>query len=360
MALLIFIVVAALGISALCSILEASLLSASVVELSQRAEGGDKGAAKLLELKQDRIDDSISAILTYNTIAHTVGAALSGAQAAVVFGDTWVGVFSGVLTLLILVFTEIIPKTVGTVYAGRLAGFSGRVISFMILPPMKWLLFITRALTRLIAREGKKSMTRGDVMAMVKIAARDGALPPNESTLLSNLLRFEDIKVKDIMTPRTVLAMVEKTETIESTLAEPDFKAFSRLPVYLESKDNVQGYVLTRELLEASIETGGGSHPIADHVRPVKVIDESLSVGAALKDLVQRKEQIAMVIDELGVLSGLVSLEDLFETALGAEIIDELDQVVDLRQKALELRDKRLARMRERLQRVSKPPQEPA
>lgn len=355
MALLIIIVLAALGISGLCSILEASLLSSSVVDLSQRAEKGNRGAARLLELKQDHIDDSISAILTYNTIAHTVGAALSGAQAAVVFGDAWVGVFSGVLTLLILIFTEIIPKTVGTVYAGRLAGFSGRIISLMILPPMKWLLYITRALTRLIAREGKKSMTRNDVVAMVKIAARDGALPPDESTLLSNLLRFEDIMIKEIMTPRTVLAMVEKKEVVESVLNEPDVKTFSRLPVYSEKRDNIEGYLLTRELLEVSLEPDGKRRPIAELVRPVQLIDENTSVGAALKTLLQKNEQIAMVIDEFGVLSGLVSLEDLFETALGAEIIDELDQVVDLRQKALELRDRRLARMRERLQRVSKP-----
>lgn len=355
MTLLIIIVLVALGVSGLCSILEASLLSASVVELSQRAEKGNKGAARLLELKQDHVEDSISAILTYNTIAHTVGAALSGAQAAVVFGDDWVGLFSGVLTLLILVFTEIIPKTVGTVHAGRLAGFSGRVISLMILPPMKWLLFITGALTRLIARDSKKTMTRGDVKAMVKIAARDGALPPDESTLLSNLLRFEDIQIQDIMTPRTVLAMVKKKDSVEKVLNEPDVKAFSRLPVYSESRDNIEGYILTRELLEASLEPEGKDRPVEDFVRPIQLIDDSTSVGTALKDLVRRNEQIAMVIDELGALSGLVSLEDLFETALGTEIIDELDQVVDLRQKALELRDRRLARMRERLQRVSKP-----
>lgn len=350
MFLLVIIVIAALGISATCSILEASLLSSSAVELSQRKDKGDVGAARLLQLKEQNIDDAISAILTYNTIAHTVGAALSGAQAAVVFGDAWVGVFSGVLTLLILVFTEIIPKTVGTVYAGRLAGFSGRLISLMIKPPMKWLLYVTRALTRLVAREGKKSMTRGDVVAMIKLAARDGALAKNETQLLSNLLRFDDIKVQDVMTPRTVITMFESEATVVEALEEVEIKAFSRIPIFTERRDNVEGYVLVRELLESAITDEGKKRKLSQFLRPITFVDENQSVGEALKQLLGEHEHFGVVIDELGVISGLVSLEDLFETFLGAEIIDEFDQVVDLRKKAIELRDERLTRVRQRWQ----------
>ncbi len=348
MALLLFIVVAALGVSGLCSILEASLLSSSVVELSQRKAKGDAGAGRLLHIKEHEIDDAISAILTYNTIAHTVGAALSGAQAAVVFGDAWVGVFSGVLTLLILVFTEIIPKTVGTVHAGRLAGFSGRVISWMVKPPMKWLLYLTRSLTKLVASEGKRGTTRGDVVAMVEIAAREGALASDESEFVSNLLRFKEIQVRDVMTPRTVMAMCQRDQSVGQALDLPEIRAFSRLPVFTETRDDVVGYVLTRQLLEASRDEGGAERPLADFLRPVAMIREEMPLANAMKDLVRRREQLAVVIDELGVLSGLVSLEDIFETALGEEIVDEIDQVEDLRKKALELRDKRLSQFRDR------------
>lgn len=350
MLLLLAIVVSALSVSAICSILEASLLSASPAELQQRKERGERGAARLLLLKEAHIDDAISAILTYNTIAHTVGAALAGAQAAVVFGDAWVGVFSGVLTLLILVFTEIIPKTVGTVYAGRLAGFSGRLISLMILPPMKWLLYVTRGLTRLIAREGKRATTRGDVMATVQFAARDGSLAKNETQLLSNVLKLEKIKVKDVMTPRTVMTMFDAAITVQHALEASEIKAFSRIPIYTDSRDNAEGYVLARELLEAALYPEGKQKKLIEFVRPIAIIDENISVGAALKELMAKHEHIALVIDELGVLAGLCSLEDLFETALGTEIVDEFDLVVDLRKRALELRDQRLARVRARWQ----------
>jgi CBS domain containing-hemolysin-like protein len=348
MFLLALIVLCALGISAVCSILEASLLSSSTIELTQRKEKGDRGAARLLDLKESKIDDAISAILTYNTIAHTVGAALSGAQAAAVFGDTWVGVFSGVLTILILLFTEIIPKTVGTVYADRLAGFSGRLISLMIKPPMKWLLYVTRALTRLIAQDKKKETTRGDVVAMVKFAARDGALAQDESKRLSNLLKFEEISVEDVMTPRTVITMFDASLTVSQALESSEVRAFSRVPVFTERRDNIEGYVLVRELLEAALSDESRKKPLNDYIRPITVLDEKASVGDALKILMSKHEQFGLVLDEFGVLAGLVSLEDLFETFLGAEIVDEFDQVADLRKKALELRDKRLARVRAR------------
>ena len=193
MLLLILIVLFTLSVSFLCSILEATLLSSRVVDLSYRAERGDKGAAILLDLKENRIDDAIGAILTYNTISHTVGAALSGAQAATVFASTGVGVFSAILTILILVVTEIIPKTFGTVHARRLSGFVGRTISIMMKPPMKWILFILRMLTRLIARKEEKGTTRRDVVAMLKIATRDGALRKDESKVLGNLMQFHPI-----------------------------------------------------------------------------------------------------------------------------------------------------------------------
>ncbi len=340
------IVTLALSISFLCSILEASLLSASVVELSRRKENGNKGAGLLLHLKESRLEDSIAAILTYNTIAHTVGAAMSGAQAAVVFGDAWVGVFSGVLTVLILIITEIIPKTIGTVHAERLAGPVARIISLMIMPPMKWVLYITRALTSLFASKEHKTTTRGDVVAMLKIATRDGALRQEESKVLANFLKFDEINVSMVMTPRTVVTMFEESQTLAELLGASESKAYSRIPIYKESQDHVTGYVLIRELLQEAAEDMPGETPVSRYLRPLPVVPEDLSVGAALKQFVREKAHMAMVADELGMISGLVTMEDLIETALGVEIVDELDRAVDMRKVALELRDKRLAQMR--------------
>ncbi len=350
MMLLVIIVLVALAVSALCSILEASFLSVSTVELTRRKEQGDKGAAILLDLKENRVDDAIGAILTYNTIAHTVGAALAGAQAARVFGDAWIGVFSGVLTLLILVFTEIIPKTLGTVKASGFVGFTGRILSVMVMPPMKWLLVVTRALTHLIARRDEATTTRGDVAAMVKIAERDGAIAGDESKFLANFLRFEEIGIRDVMTPRTVLFLLDAATPLGQVVGKKQTPAFSRIPVYKGQKDNIVGYVLIRSLLEAALEDPDTEVTVESLVRPVVFVQESTTVGRALEILVHGGEHFAVVMDELGVLSGLVSLEDLFETALGREIVDEFDQVADLRQAALELRDLRLAKLRTRWQ----------
>jgi CBS domain containing-hemolysin-like protein len=345
--LLIAIVASALSVSALCSILEAVLLSSRPLRLAQRKKQGDRGATILLDLKEHHIEDSISAILTYNTLAHTVGAALAGAQAAAIFGSTWLGVFSGVLTLLILIFTEIIPKTLGTVHADKLSGFAGRVIRIMILPPMKWLLYLTRTLTRVFSKSHSSALTRGDVMAMVEVAERDGAIDNEESVVLSRVLRLDDIKVKDIMTPRTVMAMCNIHDKLRHVIEAAEARAFSRLPVYTEFRDAVQGYVLMRELLTAAIDDPESlDRDISPFVRNVPIIDETVKVGDALQTLTSKSEHVAVVLDEMGVLAGLVTLEDLFETVFGIELIDELDEVVDLRKAAIELRDKRLARMK--------------
>jgi len=356
MELLIIIVLAALGISAVCSILEASLLSVNVVRLSQRQRQGDAGAGRMRHLKEHRLDDSISAILTYNTIAHTVGAALSGAQAAVVFGDAWVGVFSGVLTLLILVFTEILPKTAGATYAEKLAGPASRVISLMILPPMKWVLVVTRALTRLVApKETMDKTTRGDVMAMLRLAEKDGVLAEDESTILSNVLGFDKISVVDIMTPRTVVSLFEQSLSIGEAVTRQNTVAFSRFPVYEGTPDNITGYVLVRELLQSIVNGESGENPVSSLKRPIGRVSDTTTVREALRLFTRDQIHLATVADNFGVFQGLVTMEDLIETALGAEIIDEFDQYTDLQQVAMELRDRRLRRMASAREETSSP-----
>lgn len=245
-------------------------------------------------------------------------------------------------------FTEIIPKTVGAAYAGNLAGFAGFTIGMMIKPPMKWILVVTRALTRLVAPKTTPVITRGDVAATVEIAARDGSLATDESTVLSNLLKLDGIRVEDVMTPRPVLVMLEVDETVEKAVAEPETKSYSRIPVYREKRDEIEGYVLVRDLMEAALTETGRNRKVSEFLRPISVVGESLSVGKALKRHTETKEQLSIVIDQHGALRGLVTLEDLFETAFGVEIVDELDEVADLRQKAVRMREQRMARMKER------------
>jgi CBS domain containing-hemolysin-like protein len=338
-------VVFALGVSFVCSLLEATLLSVSIVRLADRASAGSRGARRLLELKQERIDDAISAILILNTVANTLGATLAGAQAARVFGSAWVGAFSGVLTFLILIVSEIIPKTLGAVYAGPLSGIVGWVLNLLV-RLMVPVLFISRAITRLLTRSRPPSLSRSELAAVIGMARRQGVISPEESRMFSNLLRFNSIQVEDVMTPRTVAFMMPADASIAEMLAEPDSDAFSRIPLYRGHRDNIVGYVLQRDVLRAVAEQCDRSLPLSRFMRPISYVPELARVGAAMRQILEKREPIAMVTDEHGGVAGLVTLEDLTETILGVEILDESDQIADLRAAAVRLRDERLERLR--------------
>lgn len=342
MGLLALYVGAALAFSFLCSILEATLLSSRVVELIDRRDHGDKGAALLLELKHERVDDAIGAILTLNTVAHTVGAALAGAQAALVFGSNWVGVFSAVLTLMILIFTEIIPKTLGTVYASRLVPFVARVTDLLTRAfhvPLLLLRLLTRPLAP--ATEAPRISQR-QVAALVTSAAHQGTLDRDTSRVVSNVLRLREVMVEDVMTPRTILTMFPATATIEELLKDKQQKQFSRIPIYAESRDDVIGHILVREVLTAGWEDMAPDTQVKRFVRPTLRVPEGTSVQAVLDQLIEERQHLALVVDEFGGVGGLVTMEDLVETVFGVEILDETDTVVDLRAEAMRRRAQRL------------------
>lgn len=337
----------ALSVSFVCSILEATILSVRVTELEERRAAGQKGAALLLSLKQERLDDAISAILILNTIAHTIGAALAGAQAAIVFGSAWVGVFSGVLTLLVLLFTEIIPKTLGTVYSSRLVPFvaaSLRILTRVLAP----ILAVTRVITRWIAPARKNPISRGELAALVAMATREGALESEQSAVFHNVLQFDSVQVGDVMTPRTVTLMLPSTATLGELLDHPETSAISRIPLFAENRDRVVGYLLQREVLLAAARGASRDLPLLDFRREVHFLPETASLSAALRHFLTQQEHLAMAVDEFGGVSGVVTLEDLMETILGVEIIDESDRVADMRSLATNLRDRRLARLREK------------
>jgi len=338
----------ALAVSFICSLLEAALLSVSRGVLSDQTERGSRGAALLLQIKERRIDDAISAILILNTVANTLGATMAGAQAARVFGSTTIGVFSGVLTLFILVFSEIIPKTLGALYAPRLAGFVGYALGALTLV-MTPALALSGLLTRLLAPRERPKPSKGELAATIAAAAREGALGRVEARLFENLLRFDSLRVADVMTPRPMMVMMDADATVDDLLAAPEAEAFSRIPLYTgERTDDVVGYVLQRDPLRVVAAGGRRDLPLSAFRRPVLFIPASLKLSAALSQMLDRRDALAIVVDEHGSLDGVVTLEDLTETVLGAEIVDESDRVVDLRKAALELRDRRLERLRRR------------
>ncbi len=346
MTLLLLYVGIALSVSFLCSVLEASLLSVGEVELHDRAQRGEKAAKSLLAIKDERMDDAISAILTLNTIAHTIGATLAGAQAAIVFGSKWVGVFSAVLTLLVLVVTEIIPKTLGTVYASSLVGFVARTLRVLMIG-LHPVLLVTGALTRLISHGDKRPISRGELGSLVSLATQEGTLEHGEARVLSNVLQMQKIPVEDVMTPRTVVVMVPADMTMDEFRRSANASVFSRVPVWEESQDNVVGYVRQVDVLRRLAgDDGGGETSLRDVMLPIGTVTEDSTVRGVLREFLEHREHIGIVTDEFGTVRGLVTLEDLLETVLGTEILDESDQVADLRQLAVQLRNKRLKRLK--------------
>jgi CBS domain containing-hemolysin-like protein len=349
MALLLIIVGVALAASFVCSLFEAVLLSSSIGELEDRKSKGERGAELLLLFKRERLDDGITSILTINTIAHTAGTSLAGAQAAKVFGnEDWViGVFSAILVFLVLVGTEIIPKTLGTSNASRLIPAAGRGILLL-----TWLVAPILTLSRLVVGTFSKGerlpISRGELDAMVALATREGTLRADDSLLVSNALRFHEIKVEDVMTPRTVIAMVPAAATLEDLLRDDRARVFSRIPVFEGARDNVVGYVLQREAIGALARGLSGKTPVLRFVRKALFLPEGLSVARALRRLTQGREHLALINDEFGGLAGVITLEDLIETLLGIEILDESDRVADLRGEAVHLRERRLQQQLDR------------
>lgn len=328
MTLLVFYVLLALGISFACSIMEAVLLSVTPSYVAVLARQGSVTASRLQKLKED-IDRPLAAILSLNTIAHTVGAAGAGAQATHVFGDAYVGVISAVLTLLILVLSEIIPKTLGAVYWRKLVPVVTRV-----LVPTIWLMWplvkMAQGITYLLSRgEPQASISREELTAMAELGTREGVFEAEESRVLTNLFRFGSLRVRDIMTPRTVVFALPETMTVRELLQEHTEFRFSRIPVFAASRDDVTGYVLKDDVLLRAAQ-GDGHETLRDLKREIVVVPSALPLPRLFERLVDQREHIALVVDEYGGTEGIVTMEDIVETLLGLEIVDEVDSVADM------------------------------
>jgi len=322
-------VLLALTFSFLCSVAEAVLLSITPSYIEGQREKRPRHAALLKRLKQDNIDRSLAAILTLNTIAHTIGAILAGAQATKLFGSVWVGLFSALMTLLILFLSEIIPKTIGAIYWPRLASPTTLFVHALtiILYPIVW---VSERLTHFISR-GRKihSLSRDEFLAMTRVGEQAGHIHDNESRIIHNLLRFESLKVKDIMTPRTVVSALPEEMTVQEALKRAAQNPFSRLPLYKGSVDNVTGFVLRSDILLKKLQ-GQDDDQLKSFKRAILAVPAAVPLAVLLEHLLKGRQHIAVVVDEYGGTSGLVTLEDLVETLMGVEIMDEIDKVEDM------------------------------
>ncbi|MDC6385573.1 DUF21 domain-containing protein [Flagellimonas taeanensis] len=362
MGLLIFYALISIFFSFLCSILEAVLLSITPTFINVKKQEGKEYAATLESLKKD-VDKPLIAILTLNTVAHTVGAILVGVQAKAAYAelygttertilgfrfteDLMVGIVSTIMTILILVTSEIIPKTIGATYWRQLANFTAKSLTVMVFA-LKWtgLLWILQLFTKLIGKDHHGSvLSREDFTAMTDIAHEEGVFQESESKVIKNLLRFEQIKAKDVMTPRTVLKIASEDMTIKEFFEANRPLRFSRIPLYKDRMDNITGFFLKDELLEAIINKKG-SESLSTIRRDILVTIRSKPIPELFEKLVENREHVSLIVDEYGSVSGLVTMEDVIETLLGLEIMDESDNVEDLQMLARrnwETRAKRL------------------
>lgn len=339
MTLLLIYLTVAIGVSFLCSVLEAVLLSVTPSYVEQLQSNRPRAGAQLAKVKK-RLDQSLSSILILNTFAHTMGAAGVGSQALQVFGQEWETLIAVLLTLAILYFSEIIPKTLGATFWQQLASPSAYIISVLVklVFPLVW---VATRLTRMFSDGQENEITREEIVALASISHKAGTLLTQENRYLNNLLNLRETKTEEILTPRTVVYMLNQSLSVSQALDNEKTGQFSRIPVYDGNSDNVTGKVFRIDLFEAE-RSGLGDRPIAEFSKPVFRVSEKLPVQKLLDSFIKQKAHLFLVEDEFGQTAGVVTLEDAIETLLGREIVDERDSVADMQALAKEKYRERL------------------
>ncbi len=328
MTLILLYLIGALSVSFLCSVLEAVLLSTPVSFISMKESQGVKGASLLMKYKTN-VDRPVAAILTLNTVAHTIGAAGVGSESVKVFGEAYFGIISAILTLLILVLSEIIPKTIGASYWRSLAIPSARIIRAMIFITYP-LVRLSELLTRCVSpRIQPITVSREEVAAMVNVGTDEGVIEVAENKVIQNFLKLSNVKAEDIMTPYVVVASVPAITTMKEFYDNKALSAFSRIPVFDTGREFITGYVLRANVLEM-LTHDKFTMPLREIVRPVLFFSEDTKVSDIWRKMLQEKEHISVVTDEYGCMRGIVTMEDVIETMLGVEIVDECDTTDDL------------------------------
>lgn len=332
---LIVAVSAATLISAFCSLLEAVLYSVPLSHIEALAQSGRTSGRILRKLRQE-VDRPLSAILSLNTIAHTAGAAIAGAAAADVFGHRSLITelyFPAFFILIILLLSEVMPKTVGVIHSRTLAVAIARPLQLLvwILTPMIWL---CRLATRVVSRQrADQAISGGELIVMARMGQQIGAIEADEAQVIQNILALKSRTTRDVMTPRTVIFALSEHLTVEEAHEEAGIWAHTRVPVYDRDAEDIVGIVLRRDVLTARTKDRGRVK-LSELMRPVHFIAESTSLDRVLNMFLERRQHLFVVIDEYGGLAGVISLEDVLEEILGKEIIDELDQVADMRKLA--------------------------
>jgi magnesium and cobalt exporter, CNNM family len=330
---LILSVTLAVTLSAFCSILEAVLYSISNSQIEMLKKAGHKSAARLQTLRED-IDESITAILTLNTIANTLGAAVAGAAAAVVFGKENLFVFSAIFTLIILLFSEIIPKTIGVSYAVSLAPY----IAF----PLHWMIIILKPIVRLcqiITRsipqpKDTDSISAEELQTIATLSRQAGNIEAQQERVINNMLELSTRSVRDVMTPRTVTVSLNEAITVaEAMRNEAQLSSHSRVPVYKDEPDNVTGIILRKDVLLAAAEQKH-STPLTQLMSPVHFVAETSPLNRILIEFFDRHQHLFVVVDEYGAVTGVISMEDIIEEIVGREILDESDRTTNMRELA--------------------------
>jgi CBS domain containing-hemolysin-like protein len=339
MVILLIFVFSALTVSFLCSLLESVLLSLTHTHIALLKKNGKKSGSLLRDMKKN-INHPLATILTLNTIANTVGAAGVGAQSYSLFGKQWVAFASGTLTLLILVFSEIIPKTLGAVYWKKLAPFAAYMLKGLMFVSYP-VVIVLEKISQIIARRGTTArITRDELFVLAEIGLREGILRREEARILENLLLLREIRTGDILTPRSVMFAFQKDQTVKEAVSTHDPIQFSRIPVYGKDIDEITGIVLKSELIEAYY-TGRENETLEKFLKPIFAVPDSKPIVDLIDAFISRREHIFLVVDEYGGTGGIVTLEDAVETLLGVEIVNEHDSVEDMQAHALELWRKR-------------------
>jgi CBS domain containing-hemolysin-like protein len=327
MTLLFFYLFVAIGVSFLCSVLEAVLLSITPAHVENLMVSKPR-SGELLTKVRNKLDVSLSSILILNTFAHTIGAVGVGSQAVSIYGERWETLIAILLTLTILYVSEIIPKTLGATYWRKLAVPSALIISWLVrlVYPLVW--FATR-LTRLFSDGKEHQITREEILALASLGYKGGTLGSQEIEYLQNILNLREIRIEQVLTPRSVVHMLSEAVTVSEALDQEETRQFTRMPVYRDDIDDVIGHVIDFDLYEAE-RAGHGSDLIKQHTKPIQRVSEKLPMHKLLDYFIKHKVHMCLVEDEFGQSSGIVTLEDAIETLLGREIVDESDQVEDM------------------------------
>lgn len=345
MGLLLFFLLGAMGISFLCSILESVLMSTPLSYITMRENEGYKPAVRFMQYKDDSARP-LAAILALNTIANTIGAAGVGRQATILWGSEMFGWVSAITTLLILIFSEIIPKTIGTSYYRKLMGFTTRILRGLIVL-MYPIVILIELITKIFQKDDDEaSVSREEVSAMANVGEEEGVIDKDENRIIQNVIKLDNVKAYDVMTPRVVAQTASENMTLKNFYKDKDFEHYSRIPVYSESDEYITGYILRSEALECLAEDKFDMR-LSEIKRDITFFNEEQSVADIWDTLLAKKEQIGLIIDEYGCFQGILTLEDIIETILGLEIIDENDEASDMQQFARERWKQRAKRFKE-------------